>query len=135
MFRVIWILSVYVRAFLRAWMPTNVVLDLIRSRRGLKWGVPAMGLAVPYFAIAYWCTAILASHGSGWVNLIVVWAIWNGLKFLWMGPVSLVLLVRVRIHEATARRRTERAATTDGPDTDQDTESRGVADDRARTAA
>lgn len=30
-------------------MPTNIVLDKLRTRRGLKWGVPAMLLAVVYF--------------------------------------------------------------------------------------
>lgn len=36
MFRLIWIDSVYARYFLRRYMPTNILLDLIRTRRGLK---------------------------------------------------------------------------------------------------
>lgn len=40
---------------MRRWMPTNIVLDLIRTREGLKFGVPAMLLAIPY---------LLAAHGS-----------------------------------------------------------------------
>ena len=48
MIRQLWTLSVHTRAFLRRYMPTNILLDAIRTRRGLKWGVPAMLLAVPY---------------------------------------------------------------------------------------
>ena len=39
MIRLIWNLSVRTRLFLRAWMPTNILLDAIRTRRGLRWGV------------------------------------------------------------------------------------------------
>lgn len=38
MFRLIWIASVHVRYFLRRYMPSKIVLDLIRTRRGLKFG-------------------------------------------------------------------------------------------------
>lgn len=48
MFRLIWIASIHTRGFLRRWMPTNVLLDKIRTRSGLKYGVPAMLLAIPY---------------------------------------------------------------------------------------
>lgn len=52
MFRLICIASVYTRYFLRRYMPTNMFLDAIRTRRGLKWGVPAMLLALPYLYAA-----------------------------------------------------------------------------------
>lgn len=47
MFRLIWIIGIYVRSFMRRVMPTNIALDAIRTRRGLKWGVPAMLLGIP----------------------------------------------------------------------------------------
>lgn len=102
MFGLLWTLSVRIRSFLRRWMPTNVLLDLIRTRRGLKWGVPAMLLAVPYAAAANVCILLLADGGPGWLNLLVALSLWNTLKFVIMGPVSLVLLTRVRIREAVA---------------------------------
>lgn len=86
-------------------MPINVALDAIRTRRGLKWGVPAMLIAAPYLLAASICTNLIADGGPGWLNLIVLWGVWNAIKFLIMGPVSLVLLVRVRVREAVARRR------------------------------
>lgn len=35
MFRMIWIVSVHTRYLLRRYMPTNIALDAIRTRRGL----------------------------------------------------------------------------------------------------
>jgi hypothetical protein len=71
----------------------------------LKWGVPAVRLAVPYLLAASICTSLIADGGPGWLDLIVLWGVWNAMKFLIMGPVSLVLLVRARVREAVARRR------------------------------
>ncbi len=47
MIRLLWTASAEVRYFLRRYMPSNVLLDLIRTRKGLKWGMPAMLLAGP----------------------------------------------------------------------------------------
>lgn len=105
MFRLLWAASVSTRYYLRRYMPTNVALDAIRTRRGLKWGVPAMLLAVPYLLAASICTSLIADGGPGWLNLLVFLFIWNALKSLIMGPVSLVLLFRVRLAERAARRR------------------------------
>ena len=110
MIRLIWNLSVRTRLFLRTWMPTNVLLDAIRTRRGLRWGIPAMLFAIPYLLIANLCVQALADGGPGWLHLIVLWASWNALKFVIMGPVSVVLLVRARLHEAASRRRQRRDA-------------------------
>lgn len=52
MFRLIWIASIHTRDFLHRYMPSNIVLDRLRTRRGLKWGVPAMLLAIPYLVPA-----------------------------------------------------------------------------------
>lgn len=108
MIRLLWALSVRTRYFLRRDMPTNILLDLIRTRRGLKWGIPVMFLAAPYLLAASICTNLIADGAPGWLNLLVILFIWNALKFLIMGPVSLVLLARVRVQEAAARRRARR---------------------------
>lgn len=104
MFRLIWITSIYIRSFMRRWMPTNVLLDKIRTRSGLKYGVPAMLLAIPYLYLASVLIIIIREGGPGWLNLIVLVAIWSALKMLWIGPVSLALLTHVRIHEHAQRR-------------------------------
>lgn len=108
MFRLLWAASVHTRYFLRRYMPTNIALDAIRTRRGLKWGVPAMLLAAPYLLLASICTTVIEDGGPGWLNLLVLLFVWNALKFIVMGPISLILLIRVRIQKAVACRRARR---------------------------
>lgn len=104
MFRLIWAASIHTRDFLHRYMPTNIVLGKLRTRRGLKWGVPAMLLALPYLAVANILTILIDNGGPGWFHLLVLMCIWNALKFLVIGPVSVVLLVRARTAERRDRR-------------------------------
>lgn len=104
MIRLLWNASIYARGFLRRYMPTNILLDAIRTRRGLKWGVPAMILAVPYLLAASMCSNFIADGGPGWLNLLVLLFTWNALKFIVVGPVSLALLIRARRRLAVATR-------------------------------
>src|SRR3546814_11297995 len=66
MLRLLWNLSIRVRLFLRTYMPTNILLNALRTRRGLKWGVPAMLIAVPYLLGAWPLTVWIADGGPGW---------------------------------------------------------------------
>ncbi|SMX87711.1 hypothetical protein BAURA86_01771 [Brevibacterium aurantiacum] len=102
MLRTIWIASIHTRTFMRRYMPTNILIDAVRTRRGLKWGIPAMLLAIPYLYIAATCRTLLEYGGPGWPHLIVLVCIWNALKMLWLGPVSLVLLARTRRRSVTS---------------------------------
>ncbi len=108
MTRLLWALSAHARYYLRRYMPTNIALDAIRTRRGLKWGIPAMLLAVPYFLAANYCITLIEDGGPGWLNLLVLLFCWNALKFLIMGPISLALLIRARLEESATRRRDRR---------------------------
>lgn len=84
--------------------PTNLLLAAIRyRRRGLKWGIPAMLLLGGgyYYATAI-CYTIIDRGGPGWLDLLVLLFGWNALKFFWIGPVSLGLLVRIRRDERRA---------------------------------
>ncbi|TFD65157.1 sulfate permease [Cryobacterium ruanii] len=94
--------------FLHRFMPTTVVIDAINSRRGLKWGVPAMLLVVPYAIAAVYCRAQIEA-GGGWLNLLVLLFLWNTLKFALIGPISVLKLIAVRVREAVARRPMTRA--------------------------
>lgn len=89
--------------------PTNLLLNAIRTRRGLKWGIPAMLLAGVYFYAAAICTTIINGGGPGWLYLLVLLFVWNAFKFLWIGPVSVVQLASAR-----ARSRRRRLAATRG---------------------
>jgi hypothetical protein len=63
-----------------------------------------MLLAGPYLAIAFWCTTLIENGRPGWLHLVVLLCIWNALKMLAIGPVSVVLLARARAHEYRAQR-------------------------------
>ena len=110
MFALIWGLAARTHYALRRFMPTNLVLDAIHTRRGLKWGVPAMLLAVPYAFAMIVCVGLVEAGGSGWLNVLALLFAWNALKFLGAGPVTLVRLLRVRGRERRAERRTPRAS-------------------------
>lgn len=97
MIRLLGALSVRTRHFLRRYMPTNILLDTIRTRRGLKWAIPAMLLAAPFLLAASICTNLIRDGGSGWLNLLLLVCVWNAMKFLVMGPVSLIYLMQSRL--------------------------------------
>jgi hypothetical protein len=110
MFALILEFTVRTHSALRRFMPTNLLLDAIHTRRGLKWGVPAMLLAVPYaFAMAV-CVGLVEAGGSGWLNVLALLFAWNASKFLGAGPVTLVRLLRVRGREGQARHRAPKAS-------------------------
>lgn len=120
MIRLIWAASVHTRYFLRRYMPTNILLDAIRSRRrGLKWGVPAMLLAIPYLLIVNACVQLIDDGAPGWLHLVVLWSIWNMLKLLWIGPISIVLLIRARVREANTARRDRASLTAKANDAEE----------------
>lgn len=91
-------------AFLREYAPTNRLVARLRTRRGLKWGVPAMLIGVAYMYAAAICTGILDRGGPGWLNLLALAFFWNGLKFLLIGPINLIDLVHARWIEWRQRR-------------------------------
>lgn len=119
MLRFIWTASSHIAAYLRAYLPSNILLDRIRRRDGLTWGIPAMLIAIPYFAIAYWCTTLIDADGPGWLHLVVLVACWSGLKFLIMGPVSVILLAKARLAEHREQRR-QKLRVTDASNTEGD---------------
>ena len=104
MFGIIWGLTARAHYSVRRFMPTNIALDALHTRRGLKWGVPAMLIAVPYALAAALCAGLVEAGGSGWLNLLTVLFVWNALKFIIAGPATLIRLAAVRSREARARR-------------------------------
>lgn len=105
MFRIIWVISIHLRNFMRRYMPTNILLDAIRTRRGLKWGVPAMLVAIPYLVAASICTALIDGGASRWLYVVALVCIWNALKFIVIGPVSAVMLLQCKRAQVWARKR------------------------------
>lgn len=99
MFHLLWIASIHTRTFMRRYMPSNIILDGVRTRRGLKWGPLTMLLAVPYIAVAWWLTMLIEAGSPGWLYLFVFICLWSAFKIIWIGPVTLVLAFRARTAE------------------------------------
>ena len=99
MIRLLLAASVAISDYLRRYMPTNKIRDRVYTRDGLKWGIPAMLLAIPYFGIALWLARIIETGAPGWLNVAVLICLWCGFKMLWLGPISVVMLIRARIRE------------------------------------
>lgn len=104
MFTGLWNLSIRTHALLQRYAPTNRLLNRLRTREGLRWGVPAMLLGVAYMAAAVGCAALVQNGWTEWLYLPFVLFFYNGLKFLIFGPWSLVLLARARLRERRQRR-------------------------------
>ncbi|MEI3844902.1 MULTISPECIES: sulfate permease [unclassified Microbacterium] len=90
-------------AFFQRTMPTNILIRATHPRRGLKWGAPAMLLAVVYVVVAAALAQWVAGGAPGWINLLVLVSLWNALKFVVNGPITLARLVRVRAVERRYR--------------------------------
>ncbi|MCY7413131.1 MAG: sulfate permease [Salinibacterium sp.] len=114
MFGLIWAVTARTHYAVRRFMPTNIVLDALHTRRGLKWGVPAMLLALPYALAAMFCAGLVAAGGSGWLNVLALLFVWNALKLVLTGPATVIRLLRVRGRESQARRREMPTALSEG---------------------
>lgn len=96
-------LATSIHYYLQEFAPTNILLRQLRTRRGLKWAIPAAVLLVPaYLFAAAITTAVIADGGWGWLNLVSVTCIWNATKYAWMGVLSVPLLARVLVRERRA---------------------------------
>lgn len=87
-------LAAAIRGYLAFYMPTNRMVDWLRSPRGLKWAIPVALVATPGYLFAMSiCMTIIDRGGPGYLNVLVLLFAWNALKFAVMGAVSLPLLL------------------------------------------
>lgn len=96
MFQLLIVFVSRIYAFFQRTLPTNMIIRATHTRRGLKWGVPAMLLAAAYGVIAAVLAQWVAGGAPGWINLLVLLCLWNALKFVVNGPITVVRLARVR---------------------------------------
>ncbi|WP_018133787.1 hypothetical protein [Acaricomes phytoseiuli] len=98
----LWNLSAHMRAFLRRYMSTSILLGAIRTRGGSNGACDdAPCRAMP--AAASISKNLIDNGALGWLHLIVLLCVWNALKFLWIGPVSLIHLMLIRTRERRRR--------------------------------
>jgi hypothetical protein len=95
-----WAVSARLHNLFRRFAPSNILIRRVHTRTGIKWG-PLVGLAdaVLYGLLMLATATVVRKGGPGWVDLIVLLAFWNMVKFTCLIPVSLVRLVRVRHQE------------------------------------
>lgn len=91
--------------------PSNIIVRKVRTRRGMKCGLLAMLLAVPYLLIAATCTGLIDQGWSGWLYVLAAICIWDAFKMLALGPASLIWLAQAR-HQETRQKNTTTAAHT-----------------------
>lgn len=108
MFTGLWNASVRTHSLPQRYAPTNRLLNRLRTREGLRWGVPAMLLGLAYLAAAVGCAALVQARWTGWLYLPFLLFFYNALKFLIFGPWSLVLLARARLRERRQHRHASR---------------------------
>lgn len=99
MFQLLIVFVSRIYAFFQRTMPTNILIRATHTRRGLKWGPPAMLLAVVYIVIAAALAQWVAGRAPGWINLLVLLCLWNALKFTVNGPITVTRLARIRARE------------------------------------
>lgn len=102
--------SVRTHDFLQRKAPTNQLINRLRRRDGLRWGVPAMLIGVAYLAAASGLLLLVEAGWTEWLYLPFLLFFWNGTKLVLFGPISVVLLVRTRWRERRARRRARHIA-------------------------
>ena len=89
MLPLMWNLSTPLNGYLRLHMPTNRVVDWLRSPPGLKWAVPVALAATPTYLFATSVCATIVKHGGpSYLNLLVLLFAWNGLKFTALAVVA-----------------------------------------------
>ena len=103
-------IATYLHAFFQAFMPTNIFINAVRTRRGMKWGMLAWATLPIYYFIGTHITDYLAAGGPGWLNLVVLVIIWDIIKMFLLGPFSVMWLIGARFREFRARRAMRRAS-------------------------
>lgn len=94
--------------FLARYAPGPRLISRIVRRDGLKWGMPAMLVAAPYYLLANFLKGLIEQDGDAWLSLPLLWCLVMGTAFLVLGPMSLILLVTARAREALNTRKLHR---------------------------
>jgi len=105
MLTIIWHLSSFANDLLQRYAPTNRLIWFLHRRENLRYGVPAMLLSIPYLLIARGALALIEVSAPEWLYLVFILCIWNAIKFLVWGPISLTVLGKARLREARELKR------------------------------
>lgn len=108
MLHFIWNITGHVIAFVRPWMPSNIILEALGARSGVSWSLLTLLLAAPYFALTYWCSTLIDAGYSKALYLVMLVCICSAFKFLTAGIVSFVRLAYRSVRESRSEQRRDR---------------------------
>lgn len=82
MFILAWRLSASIYSYLQTYAPTNIAITWLRTRRGIKWAIPAALVVTPGYAwAADALVSVLDRGGPPWLGFFAMLCVWNALKF------------------------------------------------------
>lgn len=82
LFLLIWRLVATVHGFIKVYAPSNFAIAFLRTRRGLKWAIPAALVAVPSLLYAAYLTTVLVDHGATrWLLVLTLVGFADACKF------------------------------------------------------
>lgn len=90
-----WRLSASIHRYLQTYAPTNIAITWLRTRRGIKWAIPAAIVATPLYALAaHALVGALDRGGPTWLGFIAMLCVWNALKFVANAIMTPLVLAR-----------------------------------------
>lgn len=96
-----WRLNASVHSYLQTYAPTNTAIGWLRTRRGIKWAIPAALVATPLYAWAADALVdVLGCGGPHWLGFVAMLCIWNALKFALSALLTPLRLARPRMRTA-----------------------------------
>lgn len=81
-FILVWRLCAGIHNYLQAYAPTNIAIAWLRTRRGIKWAIPAALVVTPGYAWAADALVSVLDHGGPpSLGFFAMLCVWNALKF------------------------------------------------------
>ncbi|GAW49262.1 MULTISPECIES: hypothetical protein [unclassified Nocardioides] len=82
-------LAAAIRGYLAFYMPTNRLVDWLRTPRGLKWAIPVAFVATPGYLFAMSVAATVVDRGGpGYLNVLAMLFAWNAIKIAVVGVMT-----------------------------------------------
>ena len=88
-----------VMRFSRRWLPSHRLVAYLRTRRGLRWGLPAAGLGIAYLMAARWLFELVAAGATQWLYLGDLLLLAGAARLIAGGLFAVPRLVVVRCRE------------------------------------
>ena len=93
-----WQLSASIHRYLQTYAPTNIANAWLRTRRGIKWAIPAAFVATPLYAWAADALVdVLDRGGPTWLGFVAMLCVWNAIKFATNAVLTPLALARLRL--------------------------------------